>query len=80
MALLTERAKSIRAALEATVDAAVVASMEAEAAQLRAESAEIDSELALLAGSRTELDAAEDELAHRWAAFEVQWDGGVRCP
>lgn len=80
IAVLSERRRSIQAALEATVDAAVVASMESEASQLRAESEQIESELASLAAASVELDATEEELAQRWAAFEMEWGDGVPAP
>lgn len=80
IALLSERRRSIQAALEATVDAAVVASMESESAQLRSESEQIESELASLAAVSVELDASEEELAQRWAAFEMEWGDGVPAP
>lgn len=80
VALLAERRRSIQAALEATVDAAVVASVESEAASLRAEAVRIDSELAALVAGSVELDAAEEELGLRWAAFSEQWGEGVPSP
>ena len=79
-AVLAERSRSIGAALEATVDAAVVASLEAERTQLRSESEQIDEELAKLATAATEVDLAEEDLAERWAAFEQEWGEGVPAP
>ncbi len=80
VALLAERARSTRAALDATVDAEVVASVESEAAALRSESARIDTELAGLASGSAELDIAEEELAQRWAAFSEEWGDGPPVP
>ncbi|MCZ7629882.1 MAG: hypothetical protein M5U19_12895 [Microthrixaceae bacterium] len=76
VAVLSERRRSIQAALDATVDAAVVASMESESSRLRAESEQIAAELASIATTSQELDASEDALAQRWAAFELEWGEG----
>ena len=80
LALLGERRRSIAAALEATIDAAVVASMESEANELRNESGELDEQAAALAAEMTALDAQEEDLAGRWAAFELEWGDGVPNP
>ncbi|MFV0318475.1 MAG: chromosome segregation protein SMC [Microthrixaceae bacterium] len=79
-AVLRERSRSVAAALEASVDAAVVASLEAERTQLRAESTQIDEEVANLATASTVVDLDEEALAQRWAEFEQRWGEGVPAP
>ncbi|MEZ5238574.1 MAG: hypothetical protein R2716_06355 [Microthrixaceae bacterium] len=47
-----------------------------EAAGLRDETAELDHDEAALAADGADLDTGED-LARRWAAFELEWGDGV---
>jgi len=80
VALLAERRRGIQRELDAAVDAAVVASLEAEQSQLQAESAQIAEELAGLEAQFIELAGAEERLAADWSGFEQEWGEGVPAP
>ncbi|HQF93573.1 MAG TPA: AAA family ATPase, partial [Microthrixaceae bacterium] len=71
--LLTERRRGIDRDRNAFVDQAVVASLEAEHAQLSAELREVESEGVGAATGSGALARAEAELAEARAAFEADW-------
>ncbi len=77
LALLAERRRGVDRELSSSVDAGVIASLESEQAQLRAEAdqAERDAE-AIEVGAR-ELAEAEGALAEERARFEGDWGDGV---
>ncbi len=78
--LLTERRRGIDRDRNAFVDQAVVASLEAEHAQLSAELREVESEGVGAATDSGALARAEAELADARAAFEADWGDGVAAP
>jgi chromosome segregation protein len=80
VALLAERRRGLDRERGATVDAAVIATLEAEAARLRAELADSDAAAAELEPQVAELDRAEAALAEARAAFEAEWADGVPAP
>ncbi len=80
VALLSERRRSVQRELDATVDEAVVASMEAERSQLRTESQQIAAELSELSSSAVGLDAIEEALAADWEALEADFGNTVPAP
>lgn len=80
LALLAERRRGVQRELSASVDAAVIASLESEQAQLRTEAAQAEREVETLALSAVELSEAERELAEDRARFEEDWGEGVAAP
>ena len=80
VALLAERRRSIKRELDATVDEAVVASLEAERSQLRTESEQIATESRELDAISSELAVAEEALGAKRADFAEQWGEGVPAP
>jgi chromosome segregation protein len=80
LALLAERRRGVERELAVSVDAAVVASLEAEQARLRSEAEQAERDgLAILAES-VELERAETELAERRRRFDEDWGEGVPAP
>jgi chromosome segregation protein len=79
-AVLTERRRGIDRDRGATVDQAVVASLEADAARLAAELRGVEAEARELAPEAERLAAAEAELADLRAAFQQDWADGVAAP
>jgi chromosome segregation protein len=77
LALLAERRRGVDRERAAFVDRAVVASLESDAAQLRAELDTLDAETDGLAPDAEALAAAEAGLADTRAAFDREWAGGV---
>src|SRR5205807_3714533 len=62
------------------VDQSVVAALEAEAARVGAERAEVEEAAAALVPRADHVDAAERELAAERAAFDEEWGDGVPAP
>jgi chromosome segregation protein len=77
LALLAERRRGVDRERAAFVDQAVIASLEADSAQLRAELGTLDGETEGLAPEIESLAGAEAGLADARAAFEREWAGGV---
>ena len=78
--LLAERRRGIDRDRNAFVDQGVIATLEAEAARLGAELAEVDGEASALAPLHDELVAAEAALAAERASYETDWADGVAAP
>jgi chromosome segregation protein len=78
--ILAERARSIERERGASVDAAVIASLEAEAARLASELAQVDADAAGLAPDAARLSDEEAALAAERAAFADEWAEGVPAP
>jgi chromosome segregation protein len=79
-AVLTERRRNVERERSATVDQAVIATLEAEAARLAGELADVERESAELEPMAAELAAAEAALASARAVYEQEWAGGVAPP
>ena len=79
-AVLTERRRGVDRLRGASVDQGVVASLEAEAARLAAELAEVESESEKFEPLAAELAEAEERLASERSEFEQQWASGVPAP
>jgi chromosome segregation protein len=84
-AVLTERRRSIEKERGATVDAAVIASLEAEATRLATELAEAEADAERLAPERARLAADEAALAAQRQRFAADWApeleaGGAPAP
>jgi chromosome segregation protein len=79
-AVLTERRRGIDRERGAFVDQAVIATLEAEAADLAAQLAEADREADLLAPQAEQLARAEGALAEARATYEQRWSEGVPAP
>jgi chromosome segregation protein len=79
-AVLTERRRGIDRERGAVVDAAVIATLEAEAARLASELAQADADADGLAPRAEELARAEMALADARTAFEREWAEGVPAP
>lgn len=79
-ALLAERRRGVERELSASVDAAVIASLEAEHAQLVAEADQCERDGEGLAVAAHELSEAEAELAEERQRFESDWGEGVPAP
>jgi chromosome segregation protein len=79
-AVLTERRRAVERERTATVDQAVIATLEAEAARLANELAEADAEAERLAPQAAELAQAEIDLADARTVFEIDWSDGVPAP
>ena len=77
LALLAERRRGVDRERAAFVDQAVIASLEADSAQLRAELETVDGETEALAPDTEALVEAEAGLADARAAFDREWAGGV---
>ena len=79
-AVLTERRRGVDRLRGASIDQGVVASLEAEAARLSAELAEVGAESEKFEPLAAELVEAEGLLAAERLAFEEQWASGVPAP
>ena len=79
-AVLAERRRSLERERGASVDAAVIASLEAEAARLTSDLAEVEAEAARLAPEAQRLAAAEHDLGSEREAFRAEWADGVPAP
>jgi chromosome segregation protein len=77
LALLAERRRGVDRELSSSVDAGVIASLESEQAQLRAESEQAELDAAALELDAHELAEAEGALAEERARFEADWGEGV---
>jgi chromosome segregation protein len=77
LALLAERRRGVDRDRAAFVDQAVIASLEADSAQVRAELATLGREIEGLAPETEALAEAEAGLAEARAAFDREWAGGV---
>ncbi|MGI8793089.1 MAG: chromosome segregation protein SMC, partial [Acidimicrobiales bacterium] len=80
LGVLTERRRGIDRDREAFVDQAVIASLEADHAALRAELDEVEAEAARLVPQADELAEAESGLAAERAEFEATWGDGTPAP
>ncbi len=80
LALLAEQRRGLGREIEAAVDAALVASLEAERAQLRIEQDQLDRSVTEAADADSDLQESETELARRWLSFEDEWGEGVPAP
>ena len=80
VAVLEERRRGVDRALGATVDHDVIASLEAEAAGLRARLTEADEEAAALLPAADALASAEEALAGETAEVEAAWPAGGGRP
>ena len=79
-AVLAERQRSLAKERESTVDAALIASLEADQARLRDELAAIEVTAAELLPEAEEVDRAERGLADARATFEERWGEGIASP
>jgi chromosome segregation protein len=79
-AVLVERRRGIDRERGASVDQAVIATLEAEAARLTGELAEVDRDAAGLAPGHEELARAEAALEGARGSFEQEWADGVPAP
>ncbi|HUF32782.1 MAG TPA: chromosome segregation protein SMC [Acidimicrobiales bacterium] len=79
-AVLAERRRGIERDRSASVDQAVIASLEAEAARLRTELDEAEDEAARLVPEAERVAEAESVLADERAEFERRWGDGVPTP
>ncbi|MFN7150893.1 MAG: AAA family ATPase, partial [Microthrixaceae bacterium] len=80
LALLAERRRGVDRELATSVDAGVIASLEAEQAQLRSDAEQVERDLASIAEVADRLVEAEGELAEERARFEADWGDGVPVP
>ncbi|HEX6417145.1 MAG TPA: chromosome segregation protein SMC [Acidimicrobiales bacterium] len=80
LALLAERRRGVDRERAAFVDQEVIASLEADAARLRADIAAVVTESEGLAPDAEALRTAEEGLAEARAEFERTWGGGVPAP
>ncbi len=76
-AVLAERRRGIERDMAAFVDQAVIASLEADAARLRHELGDVEAEAARLVPQAAEVADAEASLAAARAAFRERWGDGV---
>ncbi|MFP5576859.1 MAG: chromosome segregation protein SMC [Acidimicrobiia bacterium] len=79
-AVLAERQRSLAKERESTVDAALIASLEADQARLREELAAIEVTAAALLPEAEDVDRAERGLADARATFEERWGEGIASP
>jgi chromosome segregation protein len=77
LALLAERRRGVDRELSSSVDAGVIASLESEQAQLRAEADQAERDAEAIELGAHELAEAEAELAEERARFEADWGEGV---
>ena len=75
-AVLDQRARGVAQALDASADADVVASLEADSARLVTEIAEVDAEVTGLEPERESLRDAEGALKRAEEEYEATWGGG----
>ncbi|MEY2431534.1 MAG: chromosome segregation protein, partial [Acidimicrobiaceae bacterium] len=80
VAVLSERRRSVERERTATVDQAVIATLEAEAARLSDELANVEADAVALAPDVESLSRAEADLAIEREAFEARWAEGVTPP
>jgi chromosome segregation protein len=76
-AVLTERRRGLERERNASVDAAVIATLEAESARLAEELAQVEADALALAPELTRLADEESQLAAQRQDFESQWAEGV---
>jgi len=79
-ALLAERRRNLERERTATVDQALIATLEAESARLTDELGQVDAEALALVPDVDALARAESALADERATFESQWAEGVTPP
>src|SRR5262249_60152915 len=79
-AVLAERRRNLERERTATVDQAVIATLEAEAARLTDELGQVEAEAMALAPEVDALAAAETELLEERSTFETDWADGVVPP
>ena len=79
-AVLAERRRNLERERNASVDAAVIATLEAEAARLADELAQVEAERAKLAPEVERLADAEQHLAVERSAFADDWAEGAAPP
>jgi chromosome segregation protein len=79
-AVLAERQRSLAKERESSVDAALIASLEADQARLRDELTDIEATAAGLLPEAEEVDRAERGLADARATFEERWGEGIASP
>jgi chromosome segregation protein len=80
LALLAERGRGVERELGATVDAAVVAALESEHAQLVRDADAVERDALELSEELGELAEAEEVLAAERARFDEEWGEGVPAP
>jgi len=79
-AVLAERQRSLAKERESTVDAALIASLEADQARLRQELAAIDDQARALVPEAEDVERAERGLVEARATFEERWGEGIATP
>lgn len=79
-AVLAERRRGIERDRGASVDQAVIASLEADGAKVATELAEVEAGLATLGPAELERSRAEEDLVLAREAFEQEWAEGVATP
>ncbi|MEY2423637.1 MAG: chromosome segregation protein [Acidimicrobiaceae bacterium] len=79
-AVLNERRRNLERERNASVDQAVIATLEAEAARLTDELANVEAEAVALAPDVEALARSEGDLLVERQAFEAQWAEGVTPP
>ena len=77
LALLAERRRGVDRELSSSVDAGVIASLESEQAQLRAEADQAERDASAIELGAHELSEAEGSLAEERLRFESDWGDGV---
>ncbi|MFM7070017.1 MAG: chromosome segregation SMC family protein, partial [Actinomycetes bacterium] len=80
VALLNERRRGLGVELDATVDATVIASLEGERAQLRADLEHITADGDAILVEDREITEAEQAVAIARSRFEAEWGQGVEAP
>lgn len=80
LALLSERRRGVERELASSVDAAVIASLESERAELRAEAEQVERDGEALLVDAEALTEAEGELEERRRRFDEDWGDGVPAP
>ncbi len=80
VSLLGERRRGLERERDAFVDQAVIATLEAEAASLTAQRADVDAEAVALEPDAAALAEAERALAAEREQFEAEWADGVAAP
>ncbi|MCB0972377.1 MAG: chromosome segregation protein SMC, partial [Acidimicrobiales bacterium] len=80
VAVLAERSRGIERDRGASVDQAVIASLEADAARLARELADVDEAAAELSPAGQELERAEADLELARREFDEEWAEGVETP